>query len=354
MVAVLLYDGQIQLQVLPPHAFPNGKHYFEHRAQVWDLPYIVHNNHLRTKTLKEERLKEHGMWYENEADFLSVLAAHAQPSVLPPPYFSEKRVSSSQALPSRGLVEYDFIEIGTSDFETLLQEADDTTVGISLEPMAEYLDRLPNRTRVQKVNKAILIDESTPFTTLYYVPPHTIETKKLPWWIKGCNSIGKPHAKHHQYQEHVKRVVVPTITPQALLSEFMVGGIGLLKTDLEGYDYLILHAFLDLLENEQTKLDAPWPSVVLYEDEHGTVAQKQNLEARFQRLGYMVQSRTTKDVVMQRVCVPREAGSAMESWCEKSTARAMQLLEKSAATNQRCNVHRVRYYTHHTPLPAGC
>ena len=37
-----------------------------------------------------------------------------------------------------------------------------------------------------------------------------------------------------------------------------------------------------------------------------------------------------------------------------STARAMQLLEKSAATNQRCNVHRVRYYTHHTPLPAGC
>jgi hypothetical protein len=136
--------------------------------------------------------------------------------------------------------------------------------------------------------------------------------------------------------------------------EALVGGIGLLKPDLEGYDYLILHAFLDLLENEQTKLEAQWPSVVLYEDEHGAVGQKQKLEARFQRLGYTIHARTTKDVVMQRVCVPCEAGSAMENWREKSTARAMRLLEKSAATNQRCNLHREHYYTHHTPLPAGC
>jgi hypothetical protein len=32
-------------------------------------------------------------------------------------------------------MKYDFIEIGTSNFDTLIEAADDTTVGLSIEPV---------------------------------------------------------------------------------------------------------------------------------------------------------------------------------------------------------------------------
>ena len=48
----------------------------------------------------------------------------------------------------------DFIEIGTSDFDTEIEKQDGRT-GISVEPIKEYLDRLPNNERVIKVHGAI-------------------------------------------------------------------------------------------------------------------------------------------------------------------------------------------------------
>ena len=44
----------------------------------------------------------------------------------------------------------DFIEIGTSDFDTIIQLADDNTVGFYIEPINFYLDRLPNKPNCQK------------------------------------------------------------------------------------------------------------------------------------------------------------------------------------------------------------
>jgi hypothetical protein len=39
---------------------------------------------------------------------------------------------------------FDFVEIGTSDFDTLIQKAGDTDIGISIDPIDEYLERLPS------------------------------------------------------------------------------------------------------------------------------------------------------------------------------------------------------------------
>ena len=49
----------------------------------------------------------------------------------------------------------DFVEIGTSDFDTLIEKADSSTVGISIEPVQEYFSRLPEREKVLKINAAI-------------------------------------------------------------------------------------------------------------------------------------------------------------------------------------------------------
>ena len=48
-------------------------------------------------------------------------------------------------------MKYDFIEIGTSDFDTLL-ETTTNKIGISIEPLKFYLDSLPNNDKVIKVN----------------------------------------------------------------------------------------------------------------------------------------------------------------------------------------------------------
>ena len=55
----------------------------------------------------------------------------------------------------------DFVEIGTSNFDTITQLVDEEEelVGFSVEPMREYLDSLPVRKGVRKVHAAIVTEE---------------------------------------------------------------------------------------------------------------------------------------------------------------------------------------------------
>ena len=52
---------------------------------------------------------------------------------------------------------YDFIEIGTSDFDTLIQKCSDDSVGLSIEPLKSHLDRLLNKPNVKKARKPVNI-----------------------------------------------------------------------------------------------------------------------------------------------------------------------------------------------------
>lgn len=42
-------------------------------------------------------------------------------------------------------VDLDFIEIGTSDFDTLIESSNDNTHGISIDPVNIYLNKLPTK-----------------------------------------------------------------------------------------------------------------------------------------------------------------------------------------------------------------
>ena len=50
---------------------------------------------------------------------------------------------------------HDFVEICTSDFETLIENSSDETIGISVEPIKFYLDKLPNKKKCKKINIGI-------------------------------------------------------------------------------------------------------------------------------------------------------------------------------------------------------
>jgi hypothetical protein len=75
------------------------------------------------------------------------------------------------------LKHYDFVEIGTSDFDTLIQICDENTVGISVEPIKYYLDRLPNKSNVIKLQSALSTNDGE--CDVYYISDDDIQKHSL-------------------------------------------------------------------------------------------------------------------------------------------------------------------------------
>jgi hypothetical protein len=114
--------------------------------------------------------------------------------------------------------DYDFIEIGTAFFDTLIEKANDEQYGLSIEPITEYLDRLPDKKNVTKINGAVVADEDINGLDVYYIQEEIIDRFNLGIWMKGCNSVGKPHDFHTNYfpcpwtwHNHSDRKSLPTI-----------------------------------------------------------------------------------------------------------------------------------------------
>ncbi|OLQ12033.1 hypothetical protein AK812_SmicGene4140 [Symbiodinium microadriaticum] len=156
---------------------------------------------------------------------------------------------------------YDYVEIGTADFDTLAQRLQDVDVrGLSVEPVEEHLRRLPDRPKKEKVAAAIA--EVDGWADLYVVRPEYMEPQCsnetvaslglrycLPWWFRATASLGRPsslvdvHAaeKAHEAQMVVK---VQTLTYRSLMERYNVTSLRLLKIDTEGLDALILRQML--------------------------------------------------------------------------------------------------------------
>ena len=162
---------------------------------------------------------------------------------------------------------YDFIEIGTAFFDTLIEKATDEEYGLSIEPIAEYLNRLPDKKNVIKINGAVVADEDINGLDVYYVEEEIIDKYNLGIWMKGCNSIGKPHDFHTNYfpcpwtwHHHPDRKSLPTTnlmdygwvsiktipcyTYKNLIETYNIGQLEHLKIDTEGYDCKILTSVL--------------------------------------------------------------------------------------------------------------
>ena len=113
----------------------------------------------------------------------------------------------------------DFLEIGTSNFETLLETCGDDQFGMSVEPILGYLNDLPNHPNVKKVNAALTHNKESDTVQIFYIPPNDIDTQKLPEWFKGCNKIGSYHPLHIQH--NVKHLVKIENVPLLNVDEFM-------------------------------------------------------------------------------------------------------------------------------------
>lgn len=195
---------------------------------------------------------------------------------------------------------YDFIEIGTSNFRTLIQDnATDTTKGISVEPISHYLDQLPERENVIKENVAISLDNTKGQATIYYIPEEVIEEKKLPRWMKGCNSLHEYHPNHLSRKKLTKLVskqVVDQIPISELFEKHNVTSLDLLKIDTEGGDCDILLHFYDYIKNKEK---SSYPKKIIFET--NSLANKRKLKEVFKvykTLNYFIQKKTKEDTTL--------------------------------------------------------
>jgi hypothetical protein len=207
--------------------------------------------------------------------------------------------------------DYDFVEIGTCYFDTLIEGCDDSAVGISIEPLLMYLAALPNKPNVTKVNAAMVaakdMSESRQ-VDMYYVHPNTINQYRLGGWLAGCNTIGKPHDFHVNYYPEpgvwhdtadkstlktinllqsglVTHEKVNCITFAELVGMFDIGKIGFLKTDTEGYDCILLQSVLDYYEDKKDLL----PNKIRFESNaHTPPDQVAELCERLKNFGYTI------------------------------------------------------------------
>ena len=155
-------------------------------------------------------------------------------------------------------MKYDFIEIGTSDFDTEIQNCDDDKIGLSIEPLIHYLDNLPNKKNVTKVNAAV--SNYNGFVDIYYLNEEIIKKFDLPDYVKGQNSIGNPHPEILHWfvrgltNEDISKKNVPVINFETIIKKYNVESLELLKVDTEGHDCIIMEDYLGYVFNNHNLL----------------------------------------------------------------------------------------------------
>ena len=142
--------------------------------------------------------------------------------------------------------DYDFIEIGTSDFETEIQDAG-LKRGISIEPVKRYLDALPNPPHVTKIHGAASNRSGT--IDVYSISPENIIKHNLPDWTRGCNSVNAPHKGYAGKvpDEIFTKDTVPVYTFTDIINMCHVKSCKYLKIDTEGHDAIILQSYVECL-----------------------------------------------------------------------------------------------------------
>lgn len=159
---------------------------------------------------------------------------------------------------------YDYVEIGTSYFDTLIQDPSAGT-GLSIEPIREYLDMLPNREGCVKVNAAITDKDGE--VDVYLVEKNDVTSHSLPEWVCGCNSVCQPHPTvlkllSEKNLEHLMRIrKVQAICVETLFEKYNIQSVDTLKIDVEGKDGHILAGWFET----STKRNVPLPKTIIIE-----------------------------------------------------------------------------------------
>lgn len=201
---------------------------------------------------------------------------------------------------------FDFIEIGTSDFDTEIQQDTTNKVGLSIEPVKYYLDRLPDKDNCKKLHMGVSNYNGT--GRVYYIPENIIHTYSFPTWVRGCNSINSYHKTVSDLCKLIEINIedvsdsyeVPIHTLASIFRDNNVSGVYYLKIDTEGHDVVILKKFHDdMTHNNHLPHKILFESNVLSTEQDVT-----NIIALYEDKGYDLITRdqdTTLQLNLQKI-----------------------------------------------------
>jgi len=192
---------------------------------------------------------------------------------------------------------YNFVEIGTSNFDTLIQKASNTTVGLSVEPMTHYLEQLPNKENVKKINVAVSFDDIESDVIIYFIPESVIKENELSHWLVGCNSINDYHPAHKDHKHLVSTKTIKQIPISKLFDDNNVTSVDLLKVDTEGGDSKILTHFFKYIKN---KNNDSWPKKIQFETNKLTpIVEVDTVIKLYESIGYKVTKRNKHNTSLE-------------------------------------------------------
>jgi FkbM family methyltransferase len=194
---------------------------------------------------------------------------------------------------------FNFVEIGTSDFDTCIQTATDTDVGLSVEPILFYLEHLPNKPHVIKANLAVSDHDGQ--GTMSFVSPQVIkdiesQTHNSWIWLKGTNSLDRKHPSVNRLKLPSQSITVEVVSFPTLCSRYHIESIDYLKIDTEGHEYPIITSYIDHCK----KMGKMIAHKIQFETEPTLTPQAQinDMTMKLQQCGYHVVS-TGFDTVME-------------------------------------------------------
>jgi FkbM family methyltransferase len=197
-------------------------------------------------------------------------------------------------------MKYNYVDIGTCDFDTAADVAKPEDKILLVEPVQHYLNRIPDRNNLQKVNLAV--SDKPGSLPVYFIPEVTINTLVLPVWIRGCNSLGSRHPTVDAVLLDmglplglVNSTVVEVITFQQLCGRYDITEIGKLKIDTEGHEEFILPGILEKVKAGMRIREIKFEN----QESLGNKVFLDNLVLDFVELGYTLSEVTKMDTTLK-------------------------------------------------------
>lgn len=189
---------------------------------------------------------------------------------------------------------YNFIEIGTCDFDTVVESATDDQVGLCVEPVFHYLNKLRVRPNVHRVLAAV--SDKNGFIDCYYVPEEIVQRYNMHTWIKGCTSVGNYHPTTVNYlaacgltpEMCFTKVSIPCYTVPTLFGMYQVDSCDYLKIDTEGHDCVILKSYIQGLDEKKYK---PAKRIMFESNVLSSTSDVDFVIAELEKRGYELESR---------------------------------------------------------------
>ena len=195
---------------------------------------------------------------------------------------------------------YDFVDIGTCDFDLSVNPLNNHNTALLVEPLKYYLDKIPDHPLIVKDNVGISNEPGV--GKIYFLPEDIIVNNKLPDYLRGCSSLNALHptvlSKLQQYklsEDLIQSTIVNVITFDELCLKHNITSIGKLKIDTEGHEQYILPSVLKKV-NEGMIINS-----IKFENQH-LIGNKQFVDSlipQFESARYKVKSRTPADIIIE-------------------------------------------------------